>query len=777
MSDTDPDHMSSSRQGKNRVFFPSPYRSLRTKLVVFLSLVIMTTCTGLSWYFIQNKTMEMTNQLMRLGDILVKNLVSNSRFALFTEDTLQLRRLIEGVLEVEEVVYVMITGPEGNPLAYASKGMLSDGTTLARDKTRPLYPDLARPHLLLDSSDSSLTITSFQSNARLVAHTVGIDPASDDGQRTFILERLHNFAFPVIRHSPKEDSVDSPLGPLLLDPEGEAQRERPDSIRQATIYGVIHVGMTESLMQQVLERVIKNIGFLTLGIILLGITVTIWMARRIITPLDNLAHVAQRVAGGDLTATANVTTCDEVGQLTVIFNQMTRSLQDRDEAISINIGTIQRQLRQLQALNQTSAAITSTLELDKLFTTVLQLLIEQVGFGRMLLVFYDEAQGVAIPSQVSGVPLDVEARAKQLQIPVQDDGSIEADLLIHKRPLLVPDLHAIRHRMFPPFLAVAEQIGVTSLVGVPLQSKSRVLGYLVADKANHPCTQEDLDLLTTIASHVAVAIDNANAYQELGTLTHNLEQRVLERTQDLQIANEKLRELDRLKSGFVSIVSHELRTPMTSIQGYVENMLDGLAGTLTPKQQHYLQRLLHNSERLTRMINELLDLSRIETGHVNVTLTPLAIQDVVQEVIEELHAQAIQKGVDLRTEQSTSLPLGIGDHDKLQQVLTNLVQNAITFTESEGRIVVETRSDMEGFVLVSIRDTGCGIPEEELQKVFLQFYRGEATPPAARGAGLGLAITKHLVELQGGTIWVESQMGKGSTFTFYDPIIQGRPNQ
>lgn len=779
MNDTNSNPVSRTRQENTTTFLPSPSRSLRTTLVVFLSLVIITTCTGLSWYFIHNKASDMTDQLMKLGDILVKNLASSSRFALFTEDTQELQRFIEGVMEVEEVVYVMITGPEGHPLAHASKGMRRDRTTLARDKNRPLYPDPALARWVLRSPDSSLTITAFQSTSLSDVHGVGSDPDPDNEHDFSTPERLHDFSFPVIRHSAKEASVNSPLGPLLLGSEGDAHPETPDGIRQAKIYGVIQVGVTESLMHQGLGRVITHIGLFTLAIILLGIFVTMVMARKIITPLHHLATVAQRVAGGDLSATAEITTRDEVGQLTTMFNQMTHSLKDRDEAIFAHMGTIQRQLKQLQALNQTSTAITSTLDLDKLLTTVLQLLIEQVGFERMLLVLYDDTTGIAVPSRVSGVPRNIEEQATQMKIPIHDDGSLEADLLLHGRQLLIPNLHAVRHRMFPPLRALSEQIGVTSFVGVPLKSKNRILGYLTADKTDHPCGPEDLNLLMTIASHVAVAIDNANAYQELGTLTHNLEQRVLERTQALQIANEKLRELDRLKSGFVSIVSHELRTPMTSIKGYVENMLDGLAGTLTPKQQQYLQRLLHNSERLTRMINELLDLSRIEAGHVTVTLTPLAIQDIVKDVFEELQPQAAQKGLILRASQGTPLPLVRGDHDKLHQVLTNLVQNAIKFTPAEGTIVLEAEVGSEGFVQVSIQDTGCGIPEEELQKVFLQFYRGEAVPPDARGAGLGLAITKHLVELQGGTIWVESQVGEGSRFICTIPICkeEGRESE
>src|SRR5437867_11746854 len=164
------------------------------------------------------------------------------------------------------------------------------------------------------------------------------------------------------------------------------------------------------------------------------------------------------------------------------------------------------------------------------------------------------------------------------EFPIKGDGTPHAHLLLHGWPILVTDRPAGAPRLYPPVLAMAGEIGVTSFVCAPLKSKHRILGFVGADKGAQQCTQEDLELLTTIASNIGAAIDNALAYQQLEQLTQSLEHRVRERTQELQTANEKLQELDLLKSTFVSTVPHELRTPMTSTKGYVEHIHDRLAG-------------------------------------------------------------------------------------------------------------------------------------------------------------------------------------------------------
>jgi len=296
------------------------------------------------------------------------------------------------------------------------------------------------------------------------------------------------------------------------------------------------------------------------------------------------------------------------------------------------------------------------------------------------------------------------------------------------------------------------------------------MGFIAADRGDDPCRQEDLDLVMTIATQIAVAIDNAQAYQALEDLTQTLEHRVQDRTRELQTANKKLQELDRLKSVFVSIVSHELRTPMTSIKGYIENMLDGLTGALSDRQAHYLGRVKYNVERLTRMINDLLDLSRIEAGRVELALAPLSIVQVVSEIVESLQPIGQAKSISIQRRHLGGPVQISADRDKLHQILTNLIQNAAKFTASGGQIRVETKSMEGGVVQFCVSDTGCGISPQEQAKIFERFYRGETIQVDQRGAGLGLAITKSLVEMHGGRIWVESILGQGSRFYFTMPI-------
>ncbi len=718
--------------------------SLRTKFVIFLSLIIIVTCSGLSRYFIQNKTDSTTQQLISLGSIMVRNLAHNSRYAVFTEDKVLLNQLIDGVMEVEEVVYVVVTGAEGRLLAAKSKGELSRAAGLARSPEKPVYPatDSAKAVMALTSNDP--VITPFMAAAG---------------------EGLYDFAAAVRRSPPK-----LPLLPLALESQETLGRESKPMESTAKVYGVVQVGLTSAKMQQALDSVIWNIALLTILIILAGIATVTALAGRIVTPLRRLATGARRVAEGDLTASVEPTTQDEVGQLAALFNQMTQALKERDHSISDHIRTITKQVQELSTLNQTGAAIASTLDIDKLLTTVLRMLVENLGFARLLLMLYDSDRGVAFGARTAGVSEEVERAVRDVELPVKDDGSLHAQLLIHGRPVLTEDIDAAGDQMDPLLFALSRQVGVISFVCAPLKSKQRILGYVGADRGAQRCSQEDLELLITLASHIAVAIDNAQAYHQLEKLTLTLERRVQERTQELQTANEKLQELDRLKSAFVSIASHELRTPMTSIKGYVENMLEGLTGILSEKQAHYLGRVKHNVERLTRLINQLLDLSRLDARVLELVLEPLSVHEVVTEVIDSFRPLAQEKSLTLTERHAGELPPILADRDKLNQILTNLIQNAVKFTPTGGEVLVESQVRKDGLVQTCVSDTGCGIPPHELDKVFERFFRGESAPAEARGTGLGLTITKSLIEMHGGRIWVESVIGKGSRFFFTMPI-------
>lgn len=722
---------------------PRRFISLRSKLVLFLSLIIVVTCSGLSTYFIQNQRAAMTSQVVSLGTILAGNLAHNGRYGLITEDPLLLERLVEGALAVDEVVYVVVTGSDGRQLAAKSKGLLSDASRLTRNPAAPLYPSPALA-AALSSTGAPAAVTRFSAGG----------------------ESVYDFATSVVRSRPG-GGIRAPLSleaEESLHPTAQAPDLPPPTL------GVFQVGLTDVKRQEALRGMIRDVTLLTALIIVVGILATTALAGRIITPLKSLSSVARRVTEGDLSASVSPTTRDEVGQLTEIFNQMTRSLSERDQAISSQIGTIRKQVRQLTSLSQTAAAITSTLDIDKLLDAVLQLCVENVGFARMVLVLYDPTRQRAYGIRVVGLPEEIDRAARAIEIPIQDDGGADAQLLIHGKPLLVPDIDAVADRIYPPVLALCRQANVRSFVAAPLKSKDRVLGYISADLGERRCTQEDLDLLITIASHIAVAIDNARAYQAMEQFTQTLEQRVRERTQDLQDANQRLLELDKLRAAFVSIVSHELRTPMTSIKGYVENMLDGLTGTLNDRQAYYLTRVKFNVERLTRMLNQLLDLSRIEAGRVELQLAPMSVPELAQDVVEGLQPLAQKKSIMLAAQTEGEVPLLQGDRDKLHQVLTNLVGNALKFTPRNGEVRVEVCALREGLIRVCVSDTGCGIAPHEIEKVFDKFYRGEGAPQDAVGAGLGLAITKHLVELHGGTIWVESTLGAGSQFYVTLPI-------
>ncbi|MCX7753760.1 MAG: GAF domain-containing protein [Anaerolineales bacterium] len=235
-------------------------------------------------------------------------------------------------------------------------------------------------------------------------------------------------------------------------------------------------------------------------------------------------------------------------------------------------------------------------------------------------------------------------------------------------------------------------------------------------------------------------------------------------------------EVDRLKSEFVATVSHELRTPMTSIRGYVDILLMGAAGALNENQAHFLRIVKNNTERLNILVNDLLDVSRIEAGRVSLTLQPLDLTEIVSEVVERFvkRAQDDQKPMEISFTVEDGLPRAMADTERIRQVIDNLVDNAYHYTPAEGKIQVHLRKN-DGMVQIDVKDTGIGIPPDQHERVFDRFFRGEdplvlATP----GTGLGLSIVKQLVEMHHGKIWMTSTgiPGQGSTFSVTIPAYQ-----
>ncbi|MEW6374544.1 MAG: ATP-binding protein [Thermodesulfobacteriota bacterium] len=249
----------------------------------------------------------------------------------------------------------------------------------------------------------------------------------------------------------------------------------------------------------------------------------------------------------------------------------------------------------------------------------------------------------------------------------------------------------------------------------------------------------------------------------------------------LEKANQELRKIDDMKSEFVSVASHELRTPLTAIKNAVQLILSGKAGEVNETQTKFLSMAERNINRLTNILNNLLNLSRIESGKVEMKFEDIELKELLELTASSLKPQADGESIQIALEVSEQLPAVFGDHDKIEQILINLIGNAIKFTPDGGQIritanPVQKEGDAEGreMVAVSIKDTGIGIPQEHLNAVFDKFHQVEGSlHRSVSGTGLGLAITKGLVEAHQGKIWVESEVGKGSTFTFTLPTSKG----
>ena len=237
------------------------------------------------------------------------------------------------------------------------------------------------------------------------------------------------------------------------------------------------------------------------------------------------------------------------------------------------------------------------------------------------------------------------------------------------------------------------------------------------------------------------------------------------------------KEIDQMKSDFISLVSHELRTPLTSIIGFVSFILDGKAGAINDRQRNSLARVQRQSKRLAALINDLLDISRIESGRIQMDQAPISLLEIVTQRIEEIRPQADEKSIQLGLTVPESVPNILGDEARMGQVFTNLIGNAIKFTPNNGEVSVKVEAD-GNLLHVEVIDTGPGIPPEERQKIFDKFYQlSDISTRQQGGSGLGLSISKSIVEAHGGKLWIDDgNQGKGSNFQFVLPLVKEDDN-
>jgi signal transduction histidine kinase len=332
-------------------------------------------------------------------------------------------------------------------------------------------------------------------------------------------------------------------------------------------------------------------------------------------------------------------------------------------------------------------------------------------------------------------------------VPARNTGTGRA--LVEGHVIHIPDVLADHDFNWPE----AQQLGgFRTMLGVPMLREGIPVGVLTLTRADvRPFTDKQIELVSTFADQAAIAIENVRLFDEI------------------QDKSRQLAEASQHKSQFLANMSHELRTPLNAILGYTELIVDGVYGAPSDKMQTVLMRIAANGKHLLGLINDVLDLSKIEAGQLVLALENYSLRDVVHGVYSAVEPLAAEKKLAFKVEMAANLPAGRGDERRLTQVLLNLVGNAIKFTD-KGEVAIRASAE-NGHYSLAVHDTGPGISEADQRKLFQEFQQADNSITKVKGGtGLGLAISKRIIELHGGRIWVESQVGRGSTFSLTLPI-------
>jgi signal transduction histidine kinase len=418
-------------------------------------------------------------------------------------------------------------------------------------------------------------------------------------------------------------------------------------------------------------------------------------------------------------------------------------------------------------LHEASGTLSKSLHIDTLLAEVLHLIHREFGFEYLAVRLLDPDGKLRIRSHVGLDPDYVGLSA----VPPSEE-TYFGTCFLRGEPVVLEDARHVDKPVF--FRHLTQNVPVTALVHAPMVHEGRSMGVLTAYATRGPMhfTDEFVSLFAALANQLALAVVNARLYSEVQAYSYAMEGKVRERTAELEAANARLRELDRLKSDFLSTVSHELRTPLTAIRSFSEILLRYEVDNAEQRRK-FLGIINAEAERLSRMINELLDLSKIEAGKVEFNLEPVALEQALAKALDVARPLFAQRGVLGRVDVERGLPLATSDPDRLQQVLANLLSNAAKFAPPESEVVMAARR-RGGYAVISVADAGPGIPAGRLNEVF-ERYRQVRDPQKDHplGTGLGLSISQEIVVRMGGQIWVESEPGKGTTFFFTVPLSGG----
>jgi signal transduction histidine kinase len=408
---------------------------------------------------------------------------------------------------------------------------------------------------------------------------------------------------------------------------------------------------------------------------------------------------------------------------------------------------LQRSVAELEALGEVGRAVSASLDLG----TVLRAIIANAcslarADGGTVHVLDEATDRYEIAAELGMSP---ELTRLIQSLPAHSDSTLVGRAALRREAVQIED--AAGAEGYAPKEAVLAS-GIRALLAVPMVREGHVIGALVVTR-NTPgaFSAETIELLKSFAGQSALAIHNAKLFE------------------DLERQGQELEAASRHKSEFLANMSHELRTPLNAVLGYAELIQDGIYGEVPKKMGEVLERIQQNGRHLLGLINDVLDLSKIEAGQLTLAPSDYSMRELVLDVASATEALAAEKKLALEVDAPADLPRGRGDERRLTQVLLNLVSNAIKFTEA-GSVSIRAKVEDSSFV-VAVTDTGVGIAPADQKRIFEEFQQVDSSSTRKKGGtGLGLAIAKRIVELHGGRIWVDSTPGQGSTFAFTLPL-------
>jgi signal transduction histidine kinase len=482
----------------------------------------------------------------------------------------------------------------------------------------------------------------------------------------------------------------------------------------------------------------------------------LFLARQMVVPIKALQAGAARIGRGDLSQRISVRTGDELEGLADQFNEMASKLQhsyaDLENKVASRTRELSRSVSELRALGDVSQAVNSTLDLESVLTTIVSKAVQLSDTEAGSIYVFDSSAQTFVLQATHG--MDETAIEHFREQNIDPATPYIATALECNEPIQIPD---ILQEPSSPVHSLLVRAGYRAILAAPLMRLGEVVGLLVVRRRGAgEFLPSIVDLIKTFAAQSVLAIQNARLFNEINFKSRQLEAE------------------SKHKSQFVANMSHELRTPLNAILGYTELILDDIYGDPPEKMREVIERVQVNGRHLLGLINDVLDLAKIEAGQLSLSLADYSLKDVVDGVIVALEPLASEKRLALKTDLPSRLPVGHGDERRIAQVFLNLVGNAIKFTDV-GEVVIWA-SAAEGSFTVAVQDSGQGIRPEDQERIFDEFQQADSSTTKKRsGTGLGLSIAKRIIEMHDGKISVESKLGQGSTFFVRLPIRVEQP--